>query len=164
MIIPMLCVTILDRKSGSAGMPRPISYAVFCLKKKTATPEFGNPPADEVQLPASFQTVPAAPVQVNVSPAAGAARASTPDGGKKNLARVGRCRERTSRHIVRPPGAYPGNPPARFTIFSTGPGRAWTAGPRRGRMAPVPHDRPFFFNAPAPTEISTLSLHDALPI
>src|SRR5438876_7114708 len=27
---------ILDRKSGSAGMPRPISYAVFCLKKKTA--------------------------------------------------------------------------------------------------------------------------------
>src|SRR5438876_3918971 len=26
---------IKDRKSGSAGMPRPISYAVFCLKKKT---------------------------------------------------------------------------------------------------------------------------------
>src|SRR5438552_13060985 len=25
-----------DRKSGSAGMPRPSSYAVFCLKKKTA--------------------------------------------------------------------------------------------------------------------------------
>src|SRR5690348_17782163 len=30
------CLTVprLDRKSGSAGMPRPISYAVFCLKKK----------------------------------------------------------------------------------------------------------------------------------
>src|SRR5438034_1016169 len=27
-------IKILDRKSGSAGMPRPISYAVFCLKKK----------------------------------------------------------------------------------------------------------------------------------
>src|SRR5687767_15189893 len=27
---------LLDRKSGSAGMPRPISYAVFCLKKKTS--------------------------------------------------------------------------------------------------------------------------------
>src|SRR5438445_7098847 len=27
-----------DRKSGSAGMPRPISYAVFCLKKKN----YGN--------------------------------------------------------------------------------------------------------------------------
>src|SRR5437588_3349667 len=27
-------VAFLDRKSGSAGMPRPISYAVFCLKKK----------------------------------------------------------------------------------------------------------------------------------
>src|SRR5260370_20741847 len=26
-----------DRKSGSAGMPRPISYAVFCLKKKKDT-------------------------------------------------------------------------------------------------------------------------------
>src|SRR5437763_3123233 len=25
---------VVDRKSGSAGMPRPISYAVFCLKKK----------------------------------------------------------------------------------------------------------------------------------
>src|SRR5207247_6497077 len=25
---------MLDRKSGSAGMPRPISYAVFCLIKK----------------------------------------------------------------------------------------------------------------------------------
>src|SRR4051794_41230505 len=34
----------LDRKSGSAGMPRPISYAVFCLKKKkktTGTPKMG---------------------------------------------------------------------------------------------------------------------------
>src|SRR5438094_4087979 len=27
-------VQLIDRKSGSAGMPRPISYAVFCLKKK----------------------------------------------------------------------------------------------------------------------------------
>src|SRR4051794_41429183 len=27
----------IDRKSGSAGMPRPISYAVFCLKKKKNT-------------------------------------------------------------------------------------------------------------------------------
>src|SRR5438874_6702389 len=27
-------IEIIDRKSGSAGMPRPISYAVFCLKKK----------------------------------------------------------------------------------------------------------------------------------
>src|SRR5437016_2604429 len=28
-----------DRKSGSAGMPRPISYAVFCLKKKKTADE-----------------------------------------------------------------------------------------------------------------------------
>src|SRR5437867_8887187 len=39
---------IEDRKSGSAGMPRPISYAVFCLKKKkketlaAATPTRGT--------------------------------------------------------------------------------------------------------------------------
>src|SRR5438552_9223931 len=25
--------SLVDRKSSSAGMPRPISYAVFCLKK-----------------------------------------------------------------------------------------------------------------------------------
>src|SRR5260370_11057524 len=31
--IVALC-QFIDRKSGSAGMPRPISYAVFCLKKK----------------------------------------------------------------------------------------------------------------------------------
>src|SRR5260221_8799808 len=30
-------IGIRDRKSGSAGMPRPISYAVFCLKKKNGT-------------------------------------------------------------------------------------------------------------------------------
>src|SRR5699024_3122743 len=29
-----ISTTPVDRKSGSAGMPRPISYAVFCLKKK----------------------------------------------------------------------------------------------------------------------------------
>src|SRR5437764_9791012 len=27
-------INVTDRKSGSAGMPRPISYAVFGLKKK----------------------------------------------------------------------------------------------------------------------------------
>src|SRR5947207_4565236 len=32
----ILVIILLDRKSGSAGMPRPISYAVFCLKKQTA--------------------------------------------------------------------------------------------------------------------------------
>src|SRR5947209_8969440 len=33
---------VADRKSGSAGMPRPISYAVFCLKKK----KIGTVPGD----------------------------------------------------------------------------------------------------------------------
>src|SRR5947209_15074719 len=31
------CIHLKDRKSGSAGMPRPSSYAVFCLKKKSET-------------------------------------------------------------------------------------------------------------------------------
>src|SRR5262249_56011243 len=35
--------TDLDRKSGSAGMPRPISYAVFCLKKKKITRKTHHP-------------------------------------------------------------------------------------------------------------------------
>src|SRR5690606_40431633 len=30
-----LALVRLDRQSGSAGMPTPISYAVVCLKKKT---------------------------------------------------------------------------------------------------------------------------------
>src|SRR5207247_7754082 len=38
-----------DRKSGSAGMPRPISYAVFCLKKKR-TPPLGRLPFSNVLM------------------------------------------------------------------------------------------------------------------
>src|SRR5699024_11309918 len=33
--LPTGSVDPKDRTSGSAGMPRPISYAVFCLKKKS---------------------------------------------------------------------------------------------------------------------------------
>src|SRR5688572_15208136 len=40
-------------------------------------------------------------------------------------------------------------------------GRGLTVGPGAARRPRVPH---FFFNDPAPTEIYTLSLHDALPI
>src|SRR5688572_32395539 len=39
MVLALICLgnnRQEDRKSGSAGMPRPISYAVFCLKKKTS--------------------------------------------------------------------------------------------------------------------------------
>src|SRR4051812_49583663 len=37
----------VDRKSGSAGMPRPISYAVFCLKKKNTPPRRQGPPREQ---------------------------------------------------------------------------------------------------------------------
>src|SRR6478609_10737249 len=41
MVLALICLGNKDRKSGSAGMPRPISYAVFCLKKKiTATTRY----------------------------------------------------------------------------------------------------------------------------
>src|SRR4051794_41343502 len=41
----------LDRKSGSAGMPRPISYAVFCLKKKKRIdPEVGYHKSQATQI------------------------------------------------------------------------------------------------------------------
>src|SRR5205809_2127957 len=33
-VFEMAATETIDRKSGSAGMPRPKSYAVFCLKKK----------------------------------------------------------------------------------------------------------------------------------
>src|SRR5207248_7957113 len=38
---------LLDRKSGSAGMPRPSSYAVCCLKKKTSMRNSGRKMREE---------------------------------------------------------------------------------------------------------------------
>src|SRR5690349_300936 len=35
--VPSFVSGAIDRKSGSAGMPRPSSYAVFCLKKKRSS-------------------------------------------------------------------------------------------------------------------------------
>src|SRR5438093_7869055 len=46
-----------DRKSGSAGMPRPISYAVFCLKKKkkhTTTNPRKSSTTNCINLPDNF--------------------------------------------------------------------------------------------------------------
>src|SRR5207248_7056506 len=44
-----------DRKSGSAGMPRPNSYAVFCLKKKKnkACSPFGPAASSDPRGPTS---------------------------------------------------------------------------------------------------------------
>src|SRR4051794_41371503 len=53
-----------DRKSGSAGMPRPISYAVFCLKKKKKgsphTPSYRSTTASS-QLPSHASTTSSLP-------------------------------------------------------------------------------------------------------
>src|SRR5438093_3061931 len=48
-----------DRKSGSAGMPRPTSYAVFCLKKKNELSPYvieGRTP-ESARLPESVDEV-----------------------------------------------------------------------------------------------------------
>src|SRR4051812_49852119 len=51
-----LVAFLLDRKSGSAGMPRPISYAVFCLKKKKKDQYgLGNETATHVMAPLTSQ-------------------------------------------------------------------------------------------------------------
>src|SRR5690606_39940243 len=44
-----------DRKSGSAGMPRPSSYAVFCLKKKKRGPPASSTLA-QAQTAGSYDT------------------------------------------------------------------------------------------------------------
>src|SRR5690349_22358657 len=48
----------LDRKSGSAGMPRPISYAVFCLKKKIYTTKACNSVMHQARHRRGVMTVP----------------------------------------------------------------------------------------------------------
>src|SRR5437660_6934986 len=49
---PQCLASIRDRKSGSAGMPRPSSYAVFCLKKKKqASIPFATRESNATQYP-----------------------------------------------------------------------------------------------------------------
>src|SRR5262249_57455035 len=51
-VVAMMVVIIpSDRKSGSAGMPRPISYAVFCLKKNTKLVDSSNCPPLALSIP-----------------------------------------------------------------------------------------------------------------
>src|SRR5205807_7800531 len=49
--------TLADRKSGSAGMPRPISYAVVCLKKNKKSPAQEAPNASYVRTPRALTHV-----------------------------------------------------------------------------------------------------------
>src|SRR5438445_8927643 len=45
--VKLMVLALIDRKSGSAGMPRPISYAVFCLKKKNRERDLKGLVADQ---------------------------------------------------------------------------------------------------------------------
>src|SRR5436190_15047121 len=51
----------LDRKSGSAGMPRPTSYAVSCLKKKMSSSTTSSPPPAPTGCPSPPTAARAAP-------------------------------------------------------------------------------------------------------
>src|SRR4051812_21766835 len=106
---PARAEAIPDRKSGSAGMPRPISYAVFCLKKKSSG--IGR----ELQKRAEESKAAEQDSSVHAT---------------------------SSSRLV-----------ADLVIVPTAAG---SLSPR--------HHFFFFFNNTPPTEIYTLSLHDALPI
>src|SRR5437660_9543298 len=57
-----------DRKSGSAGMPRPISYAVFCLKKKSTCIRHLTRVAIEVQRPNAPPNIVPFPLSQSATP------------------------------------------------------------------------------------------------
>src|SRR5262249_762813 len=137
-----------DRKSGSAGMPRPISYAVFCLKKKKKNRDkhTGDRDARRNVVGESrirFYTTTRCPACIT-SPLA-------------------------SPHIALPlvlcyhaPLLFAPEPPSRaLTPLRSARPPLLVSAP-----LPFPSLRPlfFFFNDTAPTELYTLSLHDALPI
>src|SRR5207249_5608353 len=59
---------VTDRKSGSAGMPRPSSYAVFCLKKKKHQPQAAEPSPTPPSAPGTHPpTYPARPSAVSLA-------------------------------------------------------------------------------------------------
>src|SRR5437667_5304199 len=64
---------IEDRKSGSAGMPRPISYAVFCLKKKKK-----RRPARRLAMHPSKRAAPPRPPRSRSQPRRTASPTATP--------------------------------------------------------------------------------------
>src|SRR5256885_3121960 len=61
---PVLYGKSVDRKSGSAGMPRPSSYAVFFLKKIRRAGLFLRGRADERQVPDTRHVVRVRAVEV----------------------------------------------------------------------------------------------------
>src|SRR5690348_5940994 len=135
-ILHELTPLFTDRKSGSAGMPRPISYAVFCLKKKTAV----------AYATAAAMGIPAMLGEDGGAGQYEAAIATRMHDGLQNVLRV---------LDMIPGGARNMPAPRRFEKFN------WvrTQGPGFFRA-----EVNFFFNDTATPEIYTLSLHDALPI
>src|SRR4051812_21991839 len=132
-------------------MPRPISYAVFCLKKKTPAPRaFGSDAPDGQSRPPLAR--PGGPAVR----ARGHGCGATPTAPPRPAARTLHSSRWTGiRH-------HPNLP-----TLTMGPGRNARAGEEvitLGTPVGLQNSVFFFFNDTAPTEIYTLSLHDALPI
>src|SRR5689334_2984135 len=144
-----------DRKSGSAGMPRPISYAVFCLKKKIGA--LRDRLADDLRggdVAAVLQLRAADVGDVAADHRQRLAGGVVDDLGVNVLAAA----------VDAEPRALGGAEQAVVAGAVLQPHE-----PNRFVLVLVRHDRLplilfFFFNDTATTEIYTLSLHDALPI
>src|SRR5438445_3344863 len=66
MMVVIIPSRTVDRKSGSAGMPRPISYAVFCLKKKKRE-QLREWDLERLLIPSAYRSV-GAGIRLEVSP------------------------------------------------------------------------------------------------
>src|SRR5690348_3439540 len=151
-----------DRKSTRLNSSHPsTSYAVFCLKKKDRRTHRPDRRAHRgaVSLPGR-NTRPVvrrhAARHVAATPARSGPRAERADRG-----RVRRVRRRPEPSRDRPPTRQE----SPMTSTSTTPPSPTPSSPPSLALPPLdPAEIHFFFNAPATTEIYTLSLHDALPI
>src|SRR5690606_3829757 len=164
-----------DRKSTRLNSSHvKISYAVFGLKKKERTPGAAHP---ATSAPAAVR---ASVVGTRGSaPAPAAARAARVVRDVRDEARQhefsSTCRTRSSAASLAAEFAC-GAAPDRLDEPHHQPGdptwhprdaalaRARRSGVPGAMPSPSPCREAFFFSDPAPTEIYTLSLHDALPI
>src|SRR5438552_6800464 len=148
-------VKAADRKSGSAGMPRPISYAVFCLKKKRRR---GSPSARRASTPRSPS------VSGGSRPAPPGSRTGSGDLRGPHCGAGSRRRGRISSSLARlrsgPDGPMGFRPPSSHRGPRRTSGRAGVAvppEPARAARSAVPPGRPASSSAP-PLESSLRSL------
>src|SRR5687768_1148555 len=135
----------VDRKSGSAGMPRPSSYAVFCLKKKIGTPN----------LRAAGDWSRYCRILLRGTP--------TVQQDEKKFRLRNKCNDELTVARRRGVGLVADERYKATTPF-TGDDGPLRLPLDQHQVLLLSAANIFFFNDTATTEIYTLSLHDALPI